>query len=110
MGDRATSDLVAAAAVAYEERREALTAALAGQGIGARGVSGLNVWVPVRDEAAVVNGLRSYGWWVAAGARFRIGTPPGVRITTSGLGTADAARLAGDFAAVLAESESTYGG
>ena len=110
MTDPATTALVRSAAAAYTERRQALIAALAGHRIDARGVSGLNVWVPVRDESAVVNGLRSHGWWVAGGARFRIGSAPGVRITTADLEPADAVRLADDFAAVLAETLSTYGG
>jgi DNA-binding transcriptional MocR family regulator len=110
MGDPGTGALVAEAAVAYRERREALIGALADHGIGAHGVSGFNVWVPVRDESAVVNGLRSHGWWVAGGARFRISTAPGVRITTADLAVRDAARLAGDFAGVLAETLNTYGG
>ncbi|NEA03562.1 GntR family transcriptional regulator, partial [Streptomyces sp. SID10116] len=41
---------------------------------------------------------------------FRIAAPTGVRITASALGPADAGRLAADFAAVLGESEATYGG
>lgn len=110
MTDPATGALVAAAGTAYTERREALIAALAGHGIAAAGVSGLNVWVPVRDEAAVVNGLRSHGWWVAGGARFRIGTGPGVRITVADLQVDEAAVLAADFAEVFAETLSTYGG
>ncbi|WP_229899917.1 aminotransferase class I/II-fold pyridoxal phosphate-dependent enzyme, partial [Streptomyces hiroshimensis] len=59
--------LVDEARAAYAERREALIGELALRGIPAHGGGGLNVWVPVRDEAAVVNGLRSSGWWVAAG-------------------------------------------
>lgn len=110
MADAGTQALVRRAREAYEERRRALTGELGRRGITAHGVSGMNVWVPVRDESAVVNGLRTYGWWVAAGARFRIGTAPGVRITTAGLPPADARQLAGDFAAVLGESQATYGG
>jgi DNA-binding transcriptional MocR family regulator len=110
MTDPATLALVEAAATAYAERREALVDALAGHGITAFGVSGMNVWVPVRDEAAVVNGLRSHGWWVAGGARFRIGAAPGVRITTADLEVDEAPRLAGDFAGVQAETQGTYGG
>ncbi|MFJ6570146.1 aminotransferase class I/II-fold pyridoxal phosphate-dependent enzyme [Streptomyces sp. NPDC091292] len=102
--------LIGRAEVAYRERRLALLDGLARHGIAAHGVSGMNVWVPVADESAVVNGLRSYGWWVAAGARFRIATGPGVRISTASLLPADGARLASDFAAVLSESEATYGG
>lgn len=110
MTDPATNARVAGAALAYRQRREALLAALAGHGIGAAAVSGMNVWVPVHDEAAVVSGLRTRGWWVAAGARFRIATGTGVRITTAGLDLPDAACLAADFAAVVAERQSTYGG
>ncbi|WP_329114158.1 aminotransferase class I/II-fold pyridoxal phosphate-dependent enzyme [Streptomyces sp. NBC_01465] len=110
MSDARARALVGRAEVVYTERREALIRELGGRGIGAHGASGLNVWVPVRDESAVVNGLRSRGWWVAAGARFRIATPTAVRITTATLETADAVRLASDFAEVLGESEATYGG
>jgi DNA-binding transcriptional MocR family regulator len=110
MTDPVAMALVAAAGTAYAERREALLAALAERGIAARGVSGMNVWVPVRDEAAVVNGLRSEGWWVAGGARFRIAAGPGVRITTADLEVSEAPRLAADFAAVLGGSLTTYGG
>ncbi|MGW2570973.1 aminotransferase class I/II-fold pyridoxal phosphate-dependent enzyme [Streptomyces sp. NPDC001537] len=108
--DAATRALVARAQETYEERRGALLRELEVRGIPAYGASGMNLWVPVQDESAVVNGLRSYGWWVAAGARFRSSSPPGVRITVAELEPADAARLASDFAAVLGESEATYGG
>lgn len=110
MTDPATTALVASAARAYASRRAALIAALGGHTVAAHGVSGMNVWVPVRDEAAVVNGLRSHGWWVAGGVRFRIGAGPGVRITTADLTESEAVLLADDFAGVLAETLSTYGG
>ncbi|MFI0896081.1 aminotransferase class I/II-fold pyridoxal phosphate-dependent enzyme [Streptomyces sp. NPDC020983] len=109
LADPATDALVAAATAAYDERRGALTGALAAQGVEAHGRSGLNVWVPVRDESAVVNGLRSRGWWVAAGARFRIDAGPGVRITTADLAAEEAPRLAADFAAALTDAPGTYG-
>lgn len=108
--DPGTGALVARAERLYAERRTAFLAALAARGIVGSGDSGMSVWVPVRDESAVVNGLRSRGWWVAAGARFRIGAPPGVRITVAALEEADGVRLASDFAEVLGESEATYGG
>ncbi|MFD9463791.1 aminotransferase class I/II-fold pyridoxal phosphate-dependent enzyme [Streptomyces sp. NPDC060027] len=110
MTDAGTRALVARAQDAYALRRNALVRELTDRGMAAHGVSGLNVWVPVRDESAAVNGLRSYGWWVAAGARFRTSTAPGVRISVAELAPADAVRLASDFAAVLGESEATYGG
>ncbi|MFE4452476.1 aminotransferase class I/II-fold pyridoxal phosphate-dependent enzyme [Streptomyces sp. NPDC056796] len=108
--DPAVTRLVAGAARTYTTRREALAAALGEHGIAFHGVSGLNVWVPVRDESAVVNGLRTRGWWIAAGTRFRIASPPGVRVTTATLTPAEAADLAQDFADVLAESQAVYGG
>ncbi|MGA4959123.1 aminotransferase class I/II-fold pyridoxal phosphate-dependent enzyme [Streptomyces lavendulocolor] len=110
MADEAVRRLVGRAEEVYAERRGALVGELARYGVRAHGASGLNVWVPVRDESAVVNGLRSCGWWVAAGARFRIASPTGVRVTTAELEPADAARLASDLAGVLGESEATYGG
>ncbi|WP_328316359.1 GntR family transcriptional regulator [Streptomyces sp. NBC_00388] len=110
LSGRAARTLVAQAGRTYTERREALIARLGELGVAAHGASGLNVWVPVRDESAVVNGMRSRGWWIAAGARFRIATPPAVRITTATLAGAATARLASDFADVLGESEATYGG
>lgn len=58
----------------------------------------------------MVNGLRSRGWWVAAGARFRLSSAPGVRISVAQLDPVDAVRLDSDFATVLGESGATYGG
>ncbi|GDY40525.1 hypothetical protein SANT12839_014070 [Streptomyces antimycoticus] len=110
MTDPETQGLVAAARSAYARRREALLAELSAREVAAHGASGMNVWVPVRDEAAVVNGLRTRGWWVAAGARFRLSAGAGVRITTAGLGVGDAGGLAGDLAGVLGEAQVTYGG
>ncbi|MCB8908146.1 MULTISPECIES: aminotransferase class I/II-fold pyridoxal phosphate-dependent enzyme [unclassified Streptomyces] len=108
--DSAVRALVADGEAAYTERRAALIDALGAYRIRAVGASGLNVWVPVRDESALVNGLRTQGWWVAAGARFRIAAPPAVRITTSTLAPDDAPRLAADFAEVLGDAQATYGG
>ncbi|MFC9342790.1 aminotransferase class I/II-fold pyridoxal phosphate-dependent enzyme [Streptomyces sp. NPDC057020] len=108
--DGAVRALVADGEAAYTERRTALIDALGAYRIRAVGASGLNVWVPVRDESAVVNGLRTRGWWVAAGARFRIAAPPAVRITASTLAPEEAPRLAADFAEVLGDAQATYGG
>jgi hypothetical protein len=70
-------------------------------GIAAHGRTGLNVWIPVREEARTVRGLADRGWAVAAGERFRIATPPAIRVTTAALTPIDAGRLAADLAAVL---------
>ena len=84
----------------YATRRHALIDALDAQGIAAHGRSGLNVWVPVREEASVVRALFDAGWLVLAGERFRTATPPGVRITTATLDEDDAAELARAIAEV----------
>ncbi len=89
----------AAARDTYAARRIALVKALAEQGIPAHGRSGLNVWVPVREEAPIVRTLLDAGWLVTAGERFRIATGPGIRVTTSMLAESDAAELAGLIAA-----------
>lgn len=81
------SDAVDARVVAasYGRRRDALIAALAERGVSAYGRSGMNVWVPVPDETGAVARLLHAGWAVAPGARFRLGTPPAVRITVAAL-------------------------
>jgi DNA-binding transcriptional MocR family regulator len=55
----------------------------------------------VPDETAAVAGLIQRGWAVAPGARFRLGSPPGVRLTVSLLAEDEMPRLAEDVAAVL---------
>ncbi|MFE4635665.1 aminotransferase class I/II-fold pyridoxal phosphate-dependent enzyme [Streptomyces sp. NPDC056773] len=84
----------AAVARSYGERRDGLVAALARRGVSARGRSGLNVWVPVAEETAVVTRLLGAGWAVAPGARFRVESGPAVRMTMSTLSLADVPVLA----------------
>jgi hypothetical protein len=74
--------------------------ALATRGVPAHGRSGLNVWIPVREEAPVVGALLDAGWLVAAGEHFRIHTPPGIRVTISTLRDGEVERLADVVAAV----------
>ncbi|MFG3281215.1 aminotransferase class I/II-fold pyridoxal phosphate-dependent enzyme [Streptomyces sp. NPDC048111] len=73
----------------YRERREGLLAALRARGVEAHGRSGFVVWVPVPDETGAVSRLLHAGWAVAPGARFRMASPPGVRITVSRLSPED---------------------
>jgi DNA-binding transcriptional MocR family regulator len=88
------------ARTAYAARRRQLIDALAEQGVTAHGKSGLNVWVPVREEAATMHALEEAGWLVAAGERFRIATSPGVRITITTLAAGEADAIAEVIAAV----------
>lgn len=83
-----------AVARAYGARRDALIAALTARGVEARGRSGMNVWVPVPDETGAVTRLLHAGWAVAPGARFRIGSAPGIRITVSTLDAREIETLA----------------
>jgi DNA-binding transcriptional MocR family regulator len=91
----------------YRRRREALVGALAVHGIPAHGRSGLNIWVPVAEEGAVVQWLLAAGWAVLPGERFRLRSGPGIRATVSTLDEAEAERLAGDIAAALAPGRRT---
>ncbi|MET9611128.1 aminotransferase class I/II-fold pyridoxal phosphate-dependent enzyme [Streptomyces sp. NPDC006512] len=91
----------AAVAASYGARRDALVAALAERGVRAHGRSGMNVWVPVADETAVVTRLLTAGWAVSAGARFRVDSQPAVRITVSGLAPAEVPELADAVAAAV---------
>lgn len=89
-----------AAEKTYAERRSALRSALAARGIEAFGRSGLNLWIPVPDETLVVQALRDSGWAVTPGRRFRIASPPGIRVTVASLARGDAER----FATALSEA------
>ncbi|QHC22445.1 aminotransferase class I/II-fold pyridoxal phosphate-dependent enzyme [Streptomyces sp. GS7] len=90
---------------AYGERRDALIRALEERGVRARGRSGMNVWVPVPDETGAVARLLHSGWAVAPGARFRMHSPPGIRITVSGLTADDIIPLADAVAAATGVGE-----
>jgi DNA-binding transcriptional MocR family regulator len=95
--------LLRRAASEYAVRRERLLGCLGARGVPAYARSGLNVWVPVADEAGVMGSLLTRGWVVAPGAPYRLGpAPTAVRITIATLEEAEAARLADDLADVTA--------
>jgi DNA-binding transcriptional MocR family regulator len=104
--DRAVASRLRAAEKTYTARRRALVGALEAHGIEAHGRSGLNVWIPVAEEAPVLAALLERGWGVLAGERFRIRSGPAIRVTTARLDPADALRLAADIARALAPSSS----
>ncbi|MEU0930468.1 aminotransferase class I/II-fold pyridoxal phosphate-dependent enzyme [Streptomyces malaysiensis] len=89
----------AAVAESYDTRRAALVRALRERGIAAYGRSGMNVWVPVPDETGAVARLLAAGWAVAPGARFRVASSPGVRLTVSPLAADEIAPVADAVAA-----------
>jgi DNA-binding transcriptional MocR family regulator len=105
--DPAVAKLVERAAAVYASRREALVTALAAHGIAVSAPSGLNLWVPVPDEDAAVRGLLAAGASVAAGAPFRLGAGPAVRITTAGLEPGEPEALAAALAAAVSPPRRT---
>lgn len=98
------------AARTYTRRRRALIDALAAHGIEAHGRSGLNVWVPVPEEAPVVASLAAAGWGVCAGERFRLESPPAIRVSAAGLPVEDAPAFADALARVLSPHRSSTTG
>jgi len=100
--DPATQEDLRRAGETYDRRRDALVVALAQRGITAHGRSGLNVWAPVPDEAAVCLAMADAGWAVAPGAPYRLASGPAVRLTTSRLDPRQAPRVADAMAAALA--------
>ncbi|GAA2862588.1 GntR family transcriptional regulator [Actinoplanes cyaneus] len=92
--DAGVTGWIAEAARSYGTRRAALIDLLREHGVPASGAAGINVWVPVPDETHAVAALRDAGYAVAPGARFRVASPPGVRITVSPLDVPDLPALA----------------
>ena len=92
----------------YAARRLLLLNALAVRGIAAHGASGLNVWIPVVEEATTVAAMLQRGWAVIAGERWRLNTGPAIRITTSTLRAEETEALADDLAEVLAQRPGAY--
>ncbi len=99
--DRRVRAQLARAERAYAERRAELVGALRARGIEAHGASGLNVWIPLAEESAVVQALFQRGWAVNAGERYRIASPPAIRVTIASLPPRDAARFADDLAEII---------
>ncbi|HYC57589.1 MAG TPA: aminotransferase class I/II-fold pyridoxal phosphate-dependent enzyme [Candidatus Binatia bacterium] len=98
----AVTSTVAAAEKEYAARRRTLVEALAERGIAATARSGLNVWIPVREEAGALQALLTAGWSVAAGERFRLRTGPGLRVSIGRLPRARVPELANALASALA--------
>jgi DNA-binding transcriptional MocR family regulator len=95
------------ASATYTERREAFVSALAEHGIEVEAPSGLNVWIPVPDETAMVQALQTKRWAVAPGAPFRLRASPAIRVTISSLQPAESPALAEAIATALRPSRLT---
>jgi len=84
----------------YARRRAALVDALAHRGVTVGGTDGINIWVPVQDEAAALVRLASQGIGVTPGSPFAVlpHMPGHIRVT-SGLVATDHEALADRIAA-----------
>ena len=96
--DPSSGRRLARAADTYRQRREVMLSSLVARGISASGASGLNVWVPVREEAHTVQALLEKGWAVMPGERFRLQSSPAIRVTTAAIAPREADRFAADLA------------
>jgi DNA-binding transcriptional MocR family regulator len=105
LNDPGFTALATRARETYATRRRTLIDALAAHGIEATARAGLNVWIPVPEEAPVVRAMAAAGWLLTAGERFRAGSPPAVRVTISTLRDGEAAAIA----AAIAEAVRTAG-
>jgi DNA-binding transcriptional MocR family regulator len=93
LSDKTVRAQVREAGRTYDQRRDTLIALLEDAGLQPTGRSGYNVWLPVQEETPTVQGLAAAaggGFAVAAGERFRLASPPGIRITASRLEAKDA--------------------
>lgn len=99
--DRSATAALHRAEATYTERRRALRDALAARGVASQGATGLNVWVPVPAEAPLLQGLLAAGFAVAPGERYRLQSPPAVRVTTAALPAGEAPAVADALAACL---------
>jgi len=81
IGSNDTATELSRVAGIYTERRNAVIETLNERGVACDARSGLNVWIPVGDEAAVVAAMQSRGWAIRSGARYRIQAGPGVRLS-----------------------------
>jgi DNA-binding transcriptional MocR family regulator len=108
--DKRTAPRLAEAERMYATRRGALMRALAERGIDSSGDSGIGVWIPLPDEAAVVRELLVQGWAVSPGERYRFRSAPGIRVTTAALEPDEAEALGDALAALRAPPAGTYAG
>jgi DNA-binding transcriptional MocR family regulator len=99
--DPVVEERIEQAAAIYAARRRQLREALAERGIGSYGVSGLNVWIPVAEEATTVAGMLQRGWAITAGERGRLASAPAVRVTIATLTSDETDAVADDLAEVL---------
>jgi DNA-binding transcriptional MocR family regulator len=107
-GDASVSAALEQAADTYRQRRERLLSALTERGIEVSATAGIAVWVPVPEEAPVIQVLLAKGWAVMPGAPFRLQSARAIRITTSTLAGDDAEELGAAVREALRPSGATH--
>ncbi|MCH8150555.1 MAG: aminotransferase class I/II-fold pyridoxal phosphate-dependent enzyme, partial [Planctomycetes bacterium] len=107
LSDKSVCGRLKAAARTYTQRREGLVQALKREGVEIESRSGFNVWIPVCEETATVQALESAGWSVSAGERFRLRSPPAIRVCTATLKLDEASAFAAVLAQVLGAGPTT---
>ena len=107
LSDKGVRERLKAAARTYTKRRECLIRALHREGVEIESRSGFNVWLPVCEETATVQSLESAGWSVSAGERFRLSSPPAIRVCAATLKPNEATEFAAVFARVLGTGPTT---
>lgn len=96
------------AADSYYRRRTHLIRCLNEQGVTvAEQGEGLHVWLPVNNEAHLIQALAANGWAVQSGRWFVLSRQSAVRISISNLDWEDCPKLAADIAAALSVSKRT---
>jgi DNA-binding transcriptional MocR family regulator len=105
--DAAVTAMLKRAAETYGERRERFVAALAERGIEVETPAGLAVWIPVPEEAHVVQSLLAAGWAVAPGAPYRLQSGRAIRVTISDLEADEAEELATEVERALRPNSRT---
>ncbi|UOO83073.1 aminotransferase class I/II-fold pyridoxal phosphate-dependent enzyme [Uruburuella testudinis] len=65
---------------------------------------GMHIWLPVPNEAHIIQALAAKGWAVQSGAPISLSRQPAIRITVSNLSTEDCQPLADDIAEALGSS------
>jgi DNA-binding transcriptional MocR family regulator len=105
--DEGVGEALELATGVYRERREGLLAALAERGIEVSSAAGIAVWIPVPEEAPVVQSLLARGWAVMPGAPFRLRSERAIRVTTSSLTEDEAESLAEAIREALQPSGAT---
>ncbi|WP_148714676.1 aminotransferase class I/II-fold pyridoxal phosphate-dependent enzyme [Chitinolyticbacter meiyuanensis] len=102
LADPATDTLRNRAAALYAERHAALCTELAALDLKPQPGGGLNVWLPLADDAAVAQALAARGYLVRTGEAFRVTrTLSALRITSAALTPAAARTLATALAQCL---------